>query len=1060
KELILQQKEEDDEFSYNAELADGFEGIEIPEEFNKLLNAEENSDIKEMLQREIKCFFKAQEAKNGKGEFPDDYKLAIQIACAREIVKGNFYPLPTGFGKSLANRLAVYIKAKNENFRTKNKRGVLVCTAGDDLSERDAKIFAITAGAELLIGGVKQDKQGNRIGYIYDRAKSAIMDLEGPEGEARVYRECDVIFAPIDRYVHRFEEEEGMMSDADKVFMSRQYFMVFDEADEALIYNLMTPFVLSGGAVKNAKQIVQRYITARELAIRLKRQDRFLGRKGILIDRSKAASKKISLSKEGEIALEKLLENKQKLYELTGLNKNAVAWKYLIEQALTAEECFIKDIDYMIKEGEIVIKEGGNEKPGSRWSFGLHPALEAKHLKDGDGVRVNPDAVTRNTMMLTTFLSIQVNGKKFIIDFGGSSGTFDREFMLRVHNKQVCDLPDDDRFLDYISKRIDATYITETEAQKWEAFFEDVAGNIAKKRPVLIKARDSKEVEWLENELRICCNIPDNKKILKYDANSNTLIGDIEENSGKKGAITIISKGERGTDIKTNKAAIELDGLAGYSTYFEELSAKVIQLSGRVARGQDPGSFTFYLSLEDPAVKMYMENQAVSDALSGLRYRLRKDKEKHSIKISHPSLLQQRKDEIKGVITEQDEALDLLEVMRRAIMDSKIQQYEDSQRFEKQVEKTKRAILSLRVLVMAGDFGNKELSKAIPGLSKRITGLKPAEIAGFKKELISKFDDALADFLDTTGKARNSLNIELQDAGWLSVTGQVDAYAPFVEIATRAYKDALSDITNWVMTSAENETAFPEVEGKTFVAEKPVQKHLFKSIWQVLEKYSINYLVGAGIAWFFWLFSKRMLQVLNIMAALAGGTAAAGEQRFVIQAIQGLFTLIPVPAVILPVVWIAISLALIIIGFTVYKIHVKKFSQVYKGQDKIALLFRDSAGFKQDLKESLAVGALGAVIVQSLIMLSSAGFLGALLAVIGAVAFPGVANILLPIAVVAAAGSVLTGSVIAFLSKGLIKASKYTGFREAKLEQTGPFERFLNALFFGLVPVAAVAFLF
>jgi preprotein translocase subunit SecA len=384
-----------------------------------------------------------------------------------------------------------------------------------------------------------------------------------------------------------------------KDYVQRQHhYAIVDECDSILIDEARTPLIISGPAESSTNK----YVTIDRIIPNLKRDVHFT-----IEEKSKSAF----LTEEGNTKVEELLKI-DNLYD----SKNIDILHHVI-QALKAHHLFKRDVDYMIKDGQIVIVDEftGRLMEGRRWSDGLHQAIEAK-----EKVKIKNE---NQTLASITFQNYFRMYKKL----AGMTGTAETEAVefKKIYNLDVVVIPTNKAI-----KRIDLEdLIYKTENAKFKAIAKDIQERNAKGQPVLVGTVSIEKSEKLSQFLK-GLGIKHNVLNAKHHEREAEIVAQ----AGRKGAVTIATNmAGRGTDIllggnpeflskahhaadpsqdeatlfakykeqcaKEKEEVLKAGGLCIIGTERHESRRIDNQLRGRSGRQGDPGESRFYLSLDD-----------------------------------------------------------------------------------------------------------------------------------------------------------------------------------------------------------------------------------------------------------------------------------------------------------------------------------------------------------------------------------------------------------------------------------------------------------------------------
>ena len=347
-------------------------------------------------------------------------------------------------------------------------------------------------------------------------------------------------------------------------------YAVVDETDSILIDEARTPLIISGQAEKSTV-LYQRA----DFFVKALKED-----EDYTID---LTSKSISLTDEGINKAEQTF----RLPNLYDVDNSALV--HHIDQALRANYIMIRDIDYVVDEGQVKIVDGftGRIMEGRRYSDGLHQAIEAK-----EGVEVENESKTMATITYQNFFRMY----RKLSGMTGTAKTEEEEFR-EIYNMNVITIPTNRPV-----QRIDAhDVIYPSLKSKFKAVVRDIKERHAKGQPILVGTVAVETSELLSQMLHQE-GIP--HEVL--NAKNHFKEAEIVMMAGQRGAVTIATNmAGRGTDIKLGKGVKELGGLCVIGTERHESRRIDNQLRGRSGRQGDPGATQFYLSLEDDLMKRF-----------------------------------------------------------------------------------------------------------------------------------------------------------------------------------------------------------------------------------------------------------------------------------------------------------------------------------------------------------------------------------------------------------------------------------------------------------------------
>ena len=480
---------------------------------------------------------------NPESRYPFRYRpFDVQLLGGMVLHEGKIAEMKTGEGKTVVATLPVYLNALEG-------KGVHVVTVNDYLARRDAltmgkvyRFLGLTVG--IIVHGL--DEEQRKASYASDIAYGTNNEFG-----------FDYLR---DNMAHNLE---------DCVQRELNYAIV-DEVDSILVDEARTPLIISGPA----EQSTDKYKKANEVVRYLVKDTHYT------LDEKE---KHVSLTEEGV----NVCEEKLGLENLYGdLN---VEWVHHVSQALRSHVIFKRDVDYMVKNRQVVIVDEftGRLMEGRRYSDGLHQAIEAK-----ENVPIQRESQTLATI---TFQNLFRLYKKL----GGMTGTADTEasefqqiYKLRVvvipTNRNMVRMDEDD-------------LIYKTRREKIEAIVADIKERHVKGQPVLVGTVSIEKSEELSGFL-LKAGVPHEVLNAKQHAREALII----EEAGHKGKVTIATNmAGRGTDIQLGEGVVETGGLYVLGTERHESRRIDNQLRGRSGRQGDPGESRFYLSLEDDLMRIF-----------------------------------------------------------------------------------------------------------------------------------------------------------------------------------------------------------------------------------------------------------------------------------------------------------------------------------------------------------------------------------------------------------------------------------------------------------------------
>ena len=466
----------------------------------------------------------------------------VQVIGGIVLHEGKIAEMKTGEGKTLAATMPLYLNALEG-------KGCHVITVNDYLARRDADwmgpiyhFLGLTVG--VIVHGMDDDERRKAYGE-------------------------DITYGTNNEFGFDYLRDNMKFSLED--YVQREFnFAIVDEVDSILIDEARTPLIISGAS----EESTDKYYKINQIIPRLKKdQDYTIEEK----------SKTVVMTEEGVASVEKYL-NIQNLYE----PKN-IEIVHHVNQALRAHTLFKCDVDYLVKDGQVIIVDEftGRVMPGRRYSDGLHQALEAK-----EKVKIEKE---NQTLASITFQNYFRMYKKL----AGMTGTADTEAaeFKKIYNLEVLVMPTNMPMI----RQDHNDLIYKTEQEKIKAVIEEVKALNKAKRPVLIGTISIEKSELLGKHLTRA-----GVKHHVLNAKNHEREAEIVAQAGQPGQVTISTNmAGRGTDIKLGENVAELGGLHILGTERHESRRIDNQLRGRAGRQGDDGSSRFYLSLEDDLLRVF-----------------------------------------------------------------------------------------------------------------------------------------------------------------------------------------------------------------------------------------------------------------------------------------------------------------------------------------------------------------------------------------------------------------------------------------------------------------------
>mgnify|MGYP000671535378 CR=1 FL=1 len=494
----------------------------------------------------------------------------VQLIGGMVLNDGRIAEMKTGEGKTLVASLPVVLNAMSG-------KGVHVVTVNDYLASRDA------ADLEPLY---------NFLGF----SVGAILGDIHEEAARKEQYSSDITYGTNNEFGFDFLRD-NMRYDLEEKVQRDHNFVIVDEVDSILIDEARTPLIISGPT----NQKSENYVKSHEIATSLE--------KGVVIEAKSAEEKTVytgdyTVDEKNKSVLltEQGISNAEKLFEVDNLYslENAMLSHHL-DQALKANNIFVKDVDYVVKDNEVIIVDEftGRLSEGRRFSEGLHQALEAK-----ESVKIQDESQTLADITFQNYFRLYNN----LAGMTGTAQTEATEF-AEIYNLDVVSIPTNVQ----VQRKDRNDLIFKSEREKFEAACKKIKEYHDKGQPVLVGTASIEKSEHLHKLLK-AAKVPHTVLNAKQHEQEGKIISD----AGQKGAVTIATNmAGRGVDIKLNEETLALGGLAIIGTERHESRRIDNQLRGRAGRQGDVGESQFYLSLEDSLLRIFG-----SDKIKGIMERL------------------------------------------------------------------------------------------------------------------------------------------------------------------------------------------------------------------------------------------------------------------------------------------------------------------------------------------------------------------------------------------------------------------------------------------------------
>ena len=466
----------------------------------------------------------------------------VQLIGGIVLHQGKIAEMKTGEGKTLAATLPAYLNALSG-------KGVHIITVNDYLARRDTewmghiyKFLGLSVGC--ILHGLNDD-------------------------ERNAAYSSDIAYGTNNEFGFDYLRD-NMKFDIDTVVQKELNFAIVDEVDSILVDEARTPLIISGPAEKSTELyhlvngIIPRLVSERDFTVDEK-------------------ARSAMMTEEGIAKAEQLLKV-DNLYD-----PKYIEILHHVNQALKAYTLFKRDVDYIVKNGEVIIVDEftGRLMPGRRYSEGLHQALEAK-----ENVKIENENQTLATVTFQNYF-------RMYNKLAGMTGTADTEAaeFKKIYDLDVMVIPTNQSMI-----RIDnPDVIYKTRKEKFDAAINEIVELNKKGQPVLVGTISIDVSENFAKKLK--------KRGIKHsvlNAKNHEKEAEIISLAGQQGAVTISTNmAGRGTDIVLGEGVTDLGGLHILGTERHESRRIDNQLRGRSGRQGDPGSSRFYLALEDDLLRIF-----------------------------------------------------------------------------------------------------------------------------------------------------------------------------------------------------------------------------------------------------------------------------------------------------------------------------------------------------------------------------------------------------------------------------------------------------------------------
>ena len=541
----------------------------------------------------------------------------VQLIGGMVLHEGKIAEMATGEGKTLVATLPAYLNSLTG-------RGVHIVTVNDYLAKRDAQWMGPVYQALGLSVGVIQHEAS----FLYDPrfvTPDVRMTALRPCSRPEAYR-ADITYGTNNEFGFDYLRD-NMRFYREELVQRELHYAIVDEVDSILVDEARTPLIISGPA----EESTELYYKIDRIIPKLKRAATIVEGKLSEVEATKEGdyivdekSKAVALTEAGIASCERLL-TVDNLYD-----PNNIDVLHHIQQALRAHALYKRDVDYVVKDGQVIIVDEftGRMMPGRRWSDGLHQAVEAK-----EAVRIERENQTLATITFQNYF-------RMYDKLAGMTGTAETEAeeFAKIYNLDVVVIPTN-RPLTRVNNP-DVVY--KTEREKFNAVVEDIIERHGRGQPVLVGTISIEKSERLSTLLK--------KRGVRHEvlnAKYHEREAEIVAQAGRQSAVTIATNmAGRGTDILLggnpdflSKELLRKKGLDPATAPAEARQAALVesrritepeheqvvatgglhivgterhesrridnQLRGRSGRQGDPGSSRFYLSLEDDLLRIF-----------------------------------------------------------------------------------------------------------------------------------------------------------------------------------------------------------------------------------------------------------------------------------------------------------------------------------------------------------------------------------------------------------------------------------------------------------------------
>jgi len=596
----------------------------------------------------------------------------VQLMGGYALHKGKISEMRTGEGKTLVATLAMTLNALGG-------KGAHLVTVNDYLARRDAQWMSpIYLSLGLTVGIINHERSFLVEWDDKEAFTTKLSDVTRQEAYA-----ADITYGTNNEFGFDYLRD-NMKPPHEPTSQRELNFAIVDEVDSILIDEARTPLIISGPTERST----EKYYNVDAVVKNLRIDEHYT---------KDEKSRTVQLKDEGINVVEREM-NIENLYDI-----KYVDVLHNVNNSLKAHAIFKKDVDYVVKDGKVVIVDEftGRLQPGRRYSDGMHQALEAK-----EGVNIESENQTLASITYQNYFRMY----KKLAGMTGTALTEANEFMS-IYNLGVAVIPTNMRMI-----RNDHTdVIFRTAKEKYIAIVDEIEEMNRTGRPVLVGTSSIEKSELVSDLL--------NRRKIKHEvlnAKNHQREAEIVKDAGLKGAVTIATNmAGRGTDIKLGEGVRELGGLHIIGTDRHESRRIDNQLRGRAGRQGDPGSSRFFVSLEDDLMRIFG-----SEKIAGIMQKLGM---KEGESIEHPIISRSIEGAQKKVEAYHFE-------IRKHLLD-----------YDNVMNQQRNVIYTLRKDIIAGEALDEIISETIDNVIDTMTetyvsAAEKPDYEAFEKEIYEIFD--------------------------------------------------------------------------------------------------------------------------------------------------------------------------------------------------------------------------------------------------------------------------------------------------------------------------------